>query len=81
MTRSRTKNQISSGSNTPVTLTPAGNLANMADNIIDLGDGIICFSYVDDIVFAFNKEQSDEVENIVASLSQTLPIEAMGELK
>lgn len=44
-------------------------------------DGIICFFYVDDIVFAFKKEQSDKVKKIVASLSQTLTIEVIGELK
>lgn len=44
-------------------------------------NGIICFFYVDDIVFAFKKDQRDEVERIVASLSKTLTIERKRELK
>ena len=44
-------------------------------------DGIICFFYVDDIVFAFLKDQRDEVEKTVASLSKALTIERKGELK
>lgn len=44
-------------------------------------DGIICFFFVDDIVFAFKKEQSDELKKIVDSLSKTLTIEVIGELK
>lgn len=44
-------------------------------------DGVICFFYVDDIVFAFKKEKSDEVKRVVDLLSQTLTIEVVGELK
>ena len=44
-------------------------------------NGIICFFYVDDIVFAFKKDQRDEVERTVASLSKALTIERKGELK
>lgn len=43
--------------------------------------GIICFFYVDDIVFAFEKEQNDEVKRTVDSLSKTLTIEVLEELK
>ena len=35
-------------------------------------DGIIGFFYVDNIVFAFKKNQDDEVKKIVESLSQAL---------
>ena len=44
-------------------------------------DGIICFFYVDDIVFAFKKGQSSEVKRIVACLLQTLTLEEKGKLK
>ena len=44
-------------------------------------NGIICFFYVDDIVFAFKKDQRDEVERTVASLSKALTIERKEELK
>ena len=44
-------------------------------------NGIICFFYVDDIVFAFNKIQANEVKKIVASVSQALTIEEKVELK
>ena len=44
-------------------------------------NGIICFSYVDNIVFAFLKDQSDEVEKTVALLSKAQTIERKGELK
>lgn len=44
-------------------------------------DGIICFFYVDDIVFAFKKGQREEVERVVTSLSETLEIKRKGELK
>ncbi len=43
--------------------------------------GIICFFYMDDIVFAFKKDQPDEVEGIVAWLSKALTIERKKELK
>ena len=44
-------------------------------------NGIICFFFVDDIVFAFKKEKSNEVKQIVDLLSKTLTIEVIGELK
>ena len=44
-------------------------------------DGIICFFYVDDIVFAFQKDQSSKVKRTVALLSETLTLEEKGELK
>ncbi len=44
-------------------------------------NGIICLFYVDDIVFAFKKDQRDEVEKTVTSLSKALTIERKGELK
>lgn len=43
--------------------------------------GIICFFYVDNIVFAFKKDQRDKVEKIVALLSKMLIIERKEELK
>ena len=44
-------------------------------------DGIIGFFYVDDIVFAFKKDWDDEVKKIIESLSQTLIIKVVDELK
>ncbi len=44
-------------------------------------NGIICFFYLDDIVFVFKKDQRNEVERTVASLSKALTIERKGELK
>ena len=44
-------------------------------------NGIICFFYWDNIVFTFKKDQRDEVERTVASLSKTLTIERKAELK
>ena len=44
-------------------------------------DGIICFFYVDDIVFAYRKEQNEEVKRTIAQLSETLTLEDKGELK
>ncbi len=41
-------------------------------------NGIICFSYVDNIVFAFKKDQRDEIQRTVASLSKALTIERKG---
>ena len=40
-----------------------------------------CFFYVDDIVLAFKKEQNAEVKRTVDSLSITLTIDMLGELK
>ena len=37
-------------------------------------DGIICFFYVDDIVFAYKKDRKDEVNQIKESLQKTLTI-------
>ena len=42
---------------------------------------IICFFYVDDIVFAYWKKQSDKVKKTIASLSESLTLEDKGELK
>ncbi len=42
-------------------------------------NGIICFFYVDDIVFAFKKDYGDEIERTVASLSKALTIKKKGE--
>ncbi len=44
-------------------------------------NGIICFFYMDNIVFALKKDQSDKVERTVISLSKALTIERKGELK
>ncbi len=44
-------------------------------------NGIIYFFYLDNIVFAFKKEQRNEVERSVASLSKALTIERKRELK
>ncbi len=44
-------------------------------------NGIIFFFYMDNIVFAFKKDQRDEVERIIASLSKALTIERKRELK
>ena len=44
-------------------------------------DGIICFFYKNNIVFAFKKDQRDEVEKTIAPLSKVLTIERKGELK
>ena len=44
-------------------------------------DGIICFFYIDDIVFTCKKDRADEVKKIVESLSETLTIKIVGELK
>ena len=43
--------------------------------------GIICFFYVDDIVFTYKKDRADEVKKIVELLSETLTIKIVGELK
>ena len=44
-------------------------------------NGVICFFYVDNIVFAYRKEQSDEVKRTIASLSEALTLEDKSELK
>ena len=44
-------------------------------------NGIICFFYVDDIVFAYRKEQSEEVKRTIASISEAPTLEDKGELK
>ena len=46
-----------------------------------LKDGIICFFFVDDIVFAFRKKDRDDVNQIVTSLKKTFTITELGELK
>ncbi len=44
-------------------------------------NGIICFFYVDDILFKFKKDQRDEVERTDASLPKALTIERKDKLK
>ena len=44
-------------------------------------NGIICFLYVDDILFLFKKDKRDEVERTAASLLKALTIERKRELK
>ncbi len=44
-------------------------------------NGIIRYFYLDDIVFAFKKDQRNEIERTVASLSKALTIERKGGLK
>ena len=44
-------------------------------------NGIICFFYLDNIVFAFQKNQRNEVERTVSSLSKALTIKRKRELK
>ena len=44
-------------------------------------NGIICFFYVDDIVFAYRKDQTEELKRTIASLSESLTLEDKGELK
>ena len=44
-------------------------------------NGVICFFYVDDIVFAFKKDQTSEVKQIVGQLLETLTLEEKSELK
>ena len=44
-------------------------------------NGIICFFYVDDIVFAYRKEQGEEVKRTIAQLSESLTLEDKGKLK
>lgn len=44
-------------------------------------DGIICFFYVDDIVFAYKEDKKDEVKQIQKALEQRLTIKEVGELK
>lgn len=43
--------------------------------------GIICFFFVDDIVFAYKKNKKDEVLEIVRLLSKIFTIDMLGELK
>ncbi len=44
-------------------------------------NGIVCFFYLDDIVFGSKKDYRDEIERTVASLSKALTIERKRELK
>lgn len=44
-------------------------------------NSIICFFYIDNIVFTFKKKKSDKVKRVVDLLSQTLTIEIVRELK
>ena len=44
-------------------------------------NGIIGFFYVDDIVFAYKKDQKDEVDQVVELLQRTITIKKVGELK
>lgn len=44
-------------------------------------NGIICFFYVNNIVFAFKKEKTNEIKKIMISLLQILTIKKKKELK
>ena len=44
-------------------------------------NGVICFFYIDDIVFAYRKEQTKKVKQTVASLSESLTLEDKSKLK
>lgn len=44
-------------------------------------DGIICFFYINNIIFRFKKNLNDKVEKIVVSLLKTLTIKRKKELK
>ncbi len=44
-------------------------------------NGIICFFYLDNIVFAFKNDQRDKIKRTVASLPKTLRIDGKRELK
>ena len=44
-------------------------------------NGFICFFYVDNIKFAFKKDQRNKIENTAISLSKALTIERKRELK
>jgi hypothetical protein len=46
-----------------------------------LKDGIICFFFVDDIVFAFRKKDREKVAHTVTSLKETFTMSELGELK
>lgn len=44
-------------------------------------NGIICFFLMDDILFAFKKNQKNKIKKLVDSLSKSLIIEIIRELK
>ena len=44
-------------------------------------DGIICFFFVDDILFAFKRERSEQVKKTIDSLSLVFTVEVLGEMK
>jgi hypothetical protein len=44
-------------------------------------DGIICFYFVDDIVFAFKQHKREEVETKIKSLKKAFTIKEIGDLK
>lgn len=46
---------------------------------IVLRNGVICFFFVDDIVFAYKKDRKDEILEVVRQLSKTFTIEILGE--
>src|SRR4029077_4128853 len=46
-----------------------------------LKGGIICFFFVDDIVFAFRKKDKEKVAHTVTSLKETFTMSELGELK
>jgi Reverse transcriptase (RNA-dependent DNA polymerase) len=46
-----------------------------------LKDGIICFFFVDDIVFAFRKKDRDKVAQMIKSLREIFTMMELGELK
>ncbi|WP_375449240.1 hypothetical protein [uncultured Nostoc sp.] len=44
-------------------------------------NGIIGFFYIDDIVFAYKKDQKDEIDQVIKLLQKTIIIKKVGELK
>ena len=44
-------------------------------------DGIIYFFFIDDIVFAFKRERSEQVKKTIDSLSLVFTVEVLGEMK
>ena len=44
-------------------------------------DGIICFFYIDNIVFVYKKDREDEVAQIKELFKQRLTIKEVGKLK
>jgi len=44
-------------------------------------EGILCFFFVDDIIFAFRKKDQPNVKEIVNALKEKFKLEKLGELK